>query len=80
MIFLWHKAAKENAMKKVFLFALAVLLLLPLTAFADYATYFDVIGDVKQLLGDDPDAAWEMSRDSAAGAAGPQTKSGAASA
>ena len=57
-------------MKKVFLFALAVLLLLPLTAFADYATYFDVIGDVKQLLGDDPDAAWEMSRDSAAGAAG----------
>ena len=57
-------------MKKIVLLILAaVLLLLPAAASADYVTYFDVMNDVKQLLGDDPDAVWTTTRGSAKSAA-----------
>ncbi len=57
-------------MKKILWFAAVfIVLMIPLSVSADYVTYFDVLNDVKLLLGDDPDGAWMMPADDAKAAA-----------
>lgn len=58
-------------MKKVILsFVAVIIMLLSLSVSADYASYYDVIGDFKLLLGADPDAAWTMTDDAVKNTAG----------
>ena len=53
-------------MKRIILCIIsAVILLLPLSAQAEYGTYYDVFNDIKLLLGDDPDTAWSIDPGSA---------------
>ncbi len=57
-------------MKKFLSIVVSLFILISFTSVsADYVTYYDVINDVKLLLGEDPDAAWEMSPDAAKSAA-----------
>lgn len=58
-------------MKKNFFLLISVffLLMLPSIVTADYGSYYDVINDIKTLLSENPDAAWEVSRDAAKSAA-----------
>ena len=61
---------RSSFMKKFIPFVvLAVFLAFSLSVSAEYLTFYDVIGDVMQLLGSDPDAAWNMSRSDAEAAA-----------
>ena len=57
-------------MKKwLFLIAAIIIILIPASASAEYMTFFDVINDVKLLLGDSPDEAWTMTPEAAKTAA-----------
>lgn len=49
----------------IFILIVALPLLFSLPAGADYATYFDVINDVKTILGTNPDEIWNMTPDDA---------------
>lgn len=57
-------------MKKFLSIVISLFILISFASVsADYVTYYDVINDVKLLLGENPDAAWEMSPDAAKSAA-----------
>lgn len=47
-----------------------IVLMVPLAVSAEYVTFYDAINDIQTLLGENPDAVWEMPREALKDAAG----------